>query len=231
MGASADDLLDLLAQMEHFDISSNTTSFNLVLKVMHQVGEMLDAEKLFERMLQSGDEALPDDESYDLVIRMLFSTDRIDAAFKYIDLTLKHGNMLSINLFMNRVRSCVKQGRLDTLVPIIEKCRATDQNKALCPSWNLCIFIAEDAFREDNSKLAYYGLEFMARCIVKGERARPPKAKVLFHIPTIPRPQDEFTIIVNIVESLLDYYYVAAWDIVFDVVSAMFHKLGSTFTS
>ncbi|KAL5068261.1 hypothetical protein RYX36_019148 [Vicia faba] len=30
-----------------------------------------------------------------------------------------------------------------------------------------------------------------------------------------------------IVESLLDYHYAAAWDRVFDVVSAMFHKLGS----
>jgi len=52
--------------------------------------------------------------------------------------------------------------------------QATDQNKALCPSWKLCIFIAEVAIRADNSKLAYYGLEFMARWIVKGERARPP---------------------------------------------------------
>jgi hypothetical protein len=76
-------------------------------------------------MLQSGNEALPDDESYDLVIGMLFSTDQIDAAFKYIDLTLKNGNVLSMNLFMNCVRSCVKQGRLDTLVAIIEKCRVS----------------------------------------------------------------------------------------------------------
>ncbi|XP_058777398.1 pentatricopeptide repeat-containing protein At1g26460, mitochondrial-like [Vicia villosa] len=174
MGASAADLLDLLAQMEHFVVSPNTASFNLVLKAMHQAGETLAAEKLLERMLQSGNEALPDDESYDLVIGMLFSTDQIDAAFKYIDLTLKHGNVLSMNLFMNCVRSCVKQGRLDTLVAIIEKCRTTDQNKALCPSWNLCIFIAEVAIREDNSKLAYYSLEFMARWIVKGEHARPP---------------------------------------------------------
>ncbi|XP_045813467.1 pentatricopeptide repeat-containing protein At1g26460, mitochondrial [Trifolium pratense] len=173
IGASAAELLDSLAQMEHFNVSPNTASFNLVLKAMHQAGETLAAEKLLERMLQSGNEALPDDESYDLVIGMLFSTAQIDAAFKYIDLTLKNGNVLSMNLFMNCVRSCVKQGRLDTLVAIIEKCRTTDQNKALCPSWNLCIFIAEVAIREDNSKLAYYALEFMARWIVKGELARP----------------------------------------------------------
>ncbi|WJX57399.1 hypothetical protein P8452_42964 [Trifolium repens] len=173
IGASAAELLDLLAQMDHFNVLPNTASFNLVLKAMHQAGETLAAEKLLERMLQSGNEALPDDESYDLVIGMLFSTDQIDAAFKYIDLTLKNGNVLSMNLFMNCVRSCVKRGRLDTLVAIIEKCRATDQNKALCPSWNLCNFIAEVAIKEDNSKLAYYALEFMARWIVKGERARP----------------------------------------------------------
>lgn len=174
IGGSAADLLDLLAQMEHFNVSPNTASFNLVLKAMHQAGETLAAEKLVERMLQSGNEALPDDESYDLVIGMFFSTDQIDAAFKYIDLTLKHGNVLSMNTFMNCVRSCVKQRRLDTLVAIIEKCRETDKNKSLCPSWNLCNFIAEVAIREDNSKLAYYGLEFMARWMVNGERARPP---------------------------------------------------------
>lgn len=174
IGASAADLLDLLAQMEEFDILPNTASFNLVLKAMHQARETLAAEKLLERMLQSGNEAFPDDESFDLVIGMLFATDQIDTAFKYIDSTLKHGNKLSMDLFMKCVRSCVKQGRLDTLVAIIEKCRATDQNKALCPSWKLCIFIAEVAIRADNSKLAYYGLEFMARWIVKGERARPP---------------------------------------------------------
>lgn len=51
--------------------------------------------------------------------------------------------------------------------------QTTDQNKALCPSWTLCNFIAEIAVREDHSKLAYYGLEFMARWILKGENARP----------------------------------------------------------
>lgn len=50
MGASAADLLDLLAQMEHFNISQNTASFNLVLKAMHQAGETLAAEKLLERL-------------------------------------------------------------------------------------------------------------------------------------------------------------------------------------
>ncbi|CAL9066167.1 unnamed protein product [Musa banksii] len=32
---------------------------------------------------------------------------------------------------------------LETLASIIEKCKTTDQNKALCPSWNLCNYIAE----------------------------------------------------------------------------------------
>lgn len=125
-------------------------------------------------MLQIGNDALPDDESYDLVIGMLFSTDQIDTAFKYIDLILKSGNVLSMKVFMNCARRCVNKGRLDTLVTIIERCRASDQNKALCPNWDLCNVIVESATREDNSKLAFYGLEFMARWVVKGERQRPP---------------------------------------------------------
>ncbi|XP_061347287.1 pentatricopeptide repeat-containing protein At1g26460, mitochondrial [Gastrolobium bilobum] len=174
IGATAGELLDLVAQMDDFNISPNTASFNLVLKAMHHANEGVAAEKLLERMLQTGNESLPDAESYDLVIAMLFSTDRIDAAFKYIDLTLKSGYMLSMNVFMDCVKSCAKKGRLDTLVTIIERCMTTDQNKALCPSWNLCYYLAEIAIREDNSKLAFHGLEFLSRWIVKGERMRPP---------------------------------------------------------
>ncbi|RDX79465.1 Pentatricopeptide repeat-containing protein, mitochondrial, partial [Mucuna pruriens] len=174
LGASAADLLDLVAQMDEFNVAPNTASYNLVLKAMCQAHETLAADKLLQRMLQMGNDALPDDESYDLVIGMLFSTDQIDTAFKYIDLTLKSGHVLSVKVFTNCVKSCVNKGRLDMLVTIIERCRTTDQNKALCPNWDLCNFIVEIAIREDNSKLAFYGLEFMARWIVKGERQRPP---------------------------------------------------------
>ncbi|KAK7309857.1 hypothetical protein RJT34_06938 [Clitoria ternatea] len=174
LGSSAADLLDLVSQMDHFNVSPNTASYNLVLKAMFQANETLAAEKLLQRMLQSGSESPPDDESYDLVIGMLFSTNQIDAAFKYIDLTLKSGNMLSMAVFRECVKRCVNKRRLDTLVTVIERCRTTEQNKALCPSWNMCNFIAEIALQEDNSKLAFYGLEFMAKWMVKGERARPP---------------------------------------------------------
>lgn len=48
-----------------------------------------------------------------------------------------------------------------------------DQNKALCPNWNLCNYIAEIALKEDNDKLLFCALEFMARWIARGEKARP----------------------------------------------------------
>lgn len=78
------------------------------------------------RMLQTGNDSLPDDESYDLVIGMLFSSDQIDSAFKYIDLSLKSGKVLSMKVFMSCVRICLSKGRLDTLVTIIERCRVSD---------------------------------------------------------------------------------------------------------
>lgn len=70
---------------------------------------------------------MPDDESYALVIGMLLSKNQIDAALKYIDLTLKSGHMLSLKAFNECVRSCVKQGRLDTLVSVIDKCKVINQ--------------------------------------------------------------------------------------------------------
>ncbi|GFZ10899.1 hypothetical protein Acr_22g0002970 [Actinidia rufa] len=47
--ASAEELLDLVAQMEDFAIAPNTASFNLVLKAMHQARETEAAEKLVQR--------------------------------------------------------------------------------------------------------------------------------------------------------------------------------------
>ncbi|GMH01789.1 hypothetical protein Nepgr_003628 [Nepenthes gracilis] len=174
IGASAGELLDLVAQMEDYTIEPNTASFNLILKAMHHARETEAAEKLLERMLQTGKESLPDDESFDLVTGMSLQQDLIDTALKYIDMTLKSGYMLSIKVFTECVRSCVTNGRLDTLVSIIEKCKNMDQNKALCPNWNLCNYIAEVAMQNDNSKLAFFALEFMARWTARGENARPP---------------------------------------------------------
>lgn len=174
IGASAGELLDLVQQMEDYDIMPNTASFNLVLKAMYQAKETEAAVKLLERMLLTGKDSLPDDESYDLVVGVLFMSDQIDVALKYIDLTLKSGYMLSMKVFTECVKSCVKKGRLDTLVTIIERCKKMDQNKALCPTWNMCTVIAEVAMEADNSKLTYYALEFMLGWIVRGENARPP---------------------------------------------------------
>ncbi|KAK4430073.1 Pentatricopeptide repeat-containing protein, mitochondrial [Sesamum alatum] len=176
MGASAGELLDLVAQMDDYGIMPNTASFNLVLKAMQKAGETQAAEKLIERMLQTGKEykdSLPDDESYDLIVGMLLSTNQIDSALKYIDLTLKSGYMLSMSAFLRCVQSCVNNGRLDTLVSIIERCKKMDQNKSLCPPWHICNYIAEVAMQSDNSELTYYALALMAKWIARGENASP----------------------------------------------------------
>ncbi|XVF03219.1 hypothetical protein REPUB_Repub04eG0242600 [Reevesia pubescens] len=174
MGASAVDLLDLVTQMDDFAIVPNTVAFNLVLKAMKQAKETEAAQKLLERMRQGGVESLPDDESYELVIGMLFETQQIDAALNYIDMALKSGYKLSMRVFTECVACCVSQARLETLVTVIEKCKTTDQNRALYPNWTLCNYLAEVAMQADNSKLAFYALEFMAKWIARGENARPP---------------------------------------------------------
>ena len=86
----------------------------------------MDLYFIYIRMLQTGKESMPDDESYELVVGMLFLTDQIDAALRYVDLTLKSGYMLSMRVFAECVRSCVNKGRLDALVSIIERCKVHD---------------------------------------------------------------------------------------------------------
>ncbi|KAF2547591.1 hypothetical protein F2Q70_00020664 [Brassica cretica] len=174
MGAAPSDMLDLVAMMDDFSVAPNTASYNLVLKAMHQAKETEVAEKLLNRMLISGkDESRPDDESYDLVIGMLFSNGENDKAMQLLDIALKSGYMLSTTVFSECVRSCVAKGRTDTLVSIIERCKSLDRNKSLCPSWILCTYMAEVATQEDNSKLAFYSFEFMYNWINRGEMARP----------------------------------------------------------
>lgn len=77
-------------------------------------------------MLQTGKESLPDDESYNLVLGLLFLTNRIDDAFRYIDLTLKSGYPLSMKVFIWCIEVCVDKGRLDALVSVIERCKVCD---------------------------------------------------------------------------------------------------------
>lgn len=50
IGATAGDLLDLVARMEEYALMPNTASFNLVLKAMHQARETEAAEKLLQRL-------------------------------------------------------------------------------------------------------------------------------------------------------------------------------------
>ncbi|WCJ22124.1 Tetratricopeptide repeat (TPR)-like superfamily protein [Euphorbia peplus] len=173
LGASALDLLDLVAQMEEYGVSPNTASYNLVLKTMHQAKEADAAEKLLQRMELTGEESQPDYESYDLVIRLLFSKLKIDEALKYVEAALKNGYMLSPAAFNDSIRVCINNYRPDALASIIEKCKTMDHNKALCPPWGMCTYIAEVATSTDNSKLAYYALEFMAKWLARGEIARP----------------------------------------------------------
>ncbi|CAH8390915.1 unnamed protein product [Eruca vesicaria subsp. sativa] len=174
MGAKAGDMLDLVAVMDDFSLAPNTASYNIVLKGMHRAKESEAAEKLLNRMLLSKkDESLPDDESYDLVIGLLFSNGENDRAMQLMDVALKSGYMLSTTVFSDCVRSCVAKGRTDTLVSIIERCKALDRNKSLCPSWILSTYMAEVATQADNSKLAFYAFEFMYKWINRGEMARP----------------------------------------------------------
>ncbi|GFP88716.1 pentatricopeptide repeat-containing protein at1g26460 mitochondrial [Phtheirospermum japonicum] len=109
MGASAGEMLDLVAKIDDYGISPNTASFNLALMAMQQAGESQAAEKLIERMLQIGEEykeSLPDAESYDLIIGMLLSTNQFDSVLNYVDLTLKSGYVLSLKAFMACVQRC-----------------------------------------------------------------------------------------------------------------------------
>ncbi|CAL5061793.1 unnamed protein product [Urochloa decumbens] len=170
MGVLPGEMLDLADHMREFEVEPNTASYNLVLKSMVTALEVASAEKLVERMLQTG--TVPDDETYNLIVGLLIRQNHFDSAVKYLDLMLKSGHTLSLTIFSDYVRACVRSGRLDTLASIIEKCKTTDKNKVLCPQWAWCIDIAEAAFEANNSKLALFALEFLARWIVRGENAK-----------------------------------------------------------
>ncbi|XP_051146300.1 pentatricopeptide repeat-containing protein At1g26460, mitochondrial-like [Andrographis paniculata] len=176
VGASSSELLDFVAQMDGFGVSPNTASFNLVLRAMHQAGETAAAEKLIERMIQIGKdykEASPDEESYKLIVSLLFSDNRIDSAVNYIDLSMKSGYMLSTNAFIVCVRSCVNNGRLDALLSIMDRFKKMHKSKPFQPPWHVCTYIADVAMQSDKSELAYCAFEFMAKWMAGGETTRP----------------------------------------------------------
>jgi len=72
-------------------------------------------------MLQTG--TFPDDESYNLVVGLLIRQNLVDSSLKYLDLILKSGYTLSLTVFTDYIRACMRSRRLDTLTSIIEKCK------------------------------------------------------------------------------------------------------------
>lgn len=50
-----------------------------------------------------------------------------------------------------------------------------DQNKALSLNWNSCLQMLDYAVKVDNSELAFNGLEFMAKLMIKSENKQPPR--------------------------------------------------------
>ncbi|TKY69587.1 Pentatricopeptide repeat-containing protein mitochondrial [Spatholobus suberectus] len=73
LGASAAELLDLVAQMGDFNVAPNTASYNLVLKAMCQANETLAADKLLQR--------LDRDRSIDVILLVFVFLGEGDAAF------------------------------------------------------------------------------------------------------------------------------------------------------
>lgn len=175
------DLITLVHHMEDFGLLPNAASQNLILKAMYQSKDpaayVEAAQQLIERMLEIGREnkdSLPDDESFDLVIDLHFRANQADAAFKYVDFVLKSGYTMSLNVFNQCIRRCIEGNRLDMLVSIIERCKKTEQNKKVIPSWNLCNQLADHAIKADNSELTFSALDFFVKWIVRGQNVRPP---------------------------------------------------------
>lgn len=80
---------------------------------------------IIARMLETGNahkESLPDDESFNLVLSMLFS-ENLDTALKILDTALKSGYTLSLDVFNGCVYSCLSKGRPEWLASVIEKCK------------------------------------------------------------------------------------------------------------
>lgn len=193
MKASQNDMLELISKMEDYGMKANTASYNLVLKAIHENGKVDDAVQFLDSMIESGKEgkdSKPDEESFDLVVCMLLPLNRqyqmnqilrtnqikqTETAYKYIDLNLKSGFSMSQDAFTRCVWNFMNFGSLDTLISIIERCKKMDQNKALFVDWKLCLEMLDHAMKADNSELAYYALQFMAKWMFKDENTRPPR--------------------------------------------------------
>jgi pentatricopeptide repeat protein len=76
-------------------------------------------------MLQIG--TSPDDESYNLVVGLLIRQNRVESALKYLDLMLKSGYTISLTVFTDYVRACLRSGRLGPLASVIEKCKVLSE--------------------------------------------------------------------------------------------------------
>lgn len=191
--ASPVSMRELASTFEAYGRKLNTASHNLILEAMlkSRDGDIDHALNYLDGMIEMGEkdkDSKPDEESFELVIRMLLPPIRqyqmnqmletklkMEAAYKYIDLNLKSGYSMSQDAFNRCVWNFMNFGSLDTLVSIIERCKKMDQNKALVADWKLCLEMLEHAMKADNSELAFNALFFMAQWMKIGLNTRPPR--------------------------------------------------------
>ncbi|KAF3323375.1 pentatricopeptide repeat-containing protein [Carex littledalei] len=191
LGADSALLLDLVQQMQEFDVKPNAASYNLVFESMveelesinrqqNETGDSQEDRKtalitattqLFDKMLAEG--PLPDDRSFNLVVGLLIRSKHFDTSLTYLDLMLKSGKTLNRSIYNGCIQFLLIFNKPDAATSFIDKCKASAANKNLVPTWNLCHHIADVAFKSESSKLAYQSLEFFARWIEHGEKERP----------------------------------------------------------
>ncbi|KAJ3673109.1 hypothetical protein LUZ60_006483 [Juncus effusus] len=171
-GSPAQELLDLVDEMKDFEVSPNSASYNLVLKAMFEQKAIDTITMMISSMLKHG--PAPDDETFNLVVDLFIKNKHVDLALQYLDIMLKSGHQLTFPVYMNCLNQCLDSNKLDLVASIIEKCKASEKNKLLCPRYPTCYSLLDTAVQSENARLAHLALQLVARWILHGEHAKPP---------------------------------------------------------
>ncbi|KAJ7529093.1 hypothetical protein O6H91_15G033700 [Diphasiastrum complanatum] len=91
LGASYQDLCNVVKEMEDADMPPDLQVYNFLLRAIFRQRDSLTAETLLAKMEQSGIEAQPDGDSYNLLVVLCALDKRIDSALKYFQTMLRKG--------------------------------------------------------------------------------------------------------------------------------------------
>ncbi|CAM6082573.1 unnamed protein product [Calypogeia fissa] len=151
-------MLQVIKDMQMSRLKPNLLSYNFLLRAIFRQRDSKMAERTLEKMEQSGPEAQPDGDSYNLVIVLCALERRIDAAMSRFQAMLNRGYVPSKTTYNELLLAAVRMQRSRVAVDILKDLK----KRNIVPQLQTVVELAVTAAEVDDSECANRALELLS---------------------------------------------------------------------